>query len=283
LNKVKSLHIRKNKPLSLEEKERKLIALMGLAFNSTLYKQEFSHILSRFNLNREDIVQAFLDYNLDVYSHNNEIYQSQANRVVLHIHNLIKGSWHIERQEAVCKLVEKAAPSKVIDLGFGVPSRYVRELLVSFPFHLTLCDNTWSAIIFAEELLNIWNPNWAERINFLCADMENVEQCVGNYDLYISLHSIEHVRNPTKCLGEYVKLSMPNALFLIEIPIGPITPEHYLSWDNVAQGREWIDSVGLEVIDQHLTHVNSDIDLFAEPHNFEYSGYLVLCKKKGYK
>ena len=217
---------------------------------------------------------------MDVYSHSNEIYESQAIRVVLHIHNLIKGSWHTERQEAVCRFVKQAAPSKAIDLGFGVPSRYVRELLSApLPFHLSLCDNTQPALTFAEKLLNVWNPSWSSKIDFLCADMEDVKSCIGDYDLYISLHSIEHVSNPTECLTDYVKFSLPTSLFLIEIPIGPLTPEHSISWDNIDQATDWINSVGLEIIDQHLTWVNPAIDLFAEPHQFNYSGFLTLCRK----
>lgn len=274
------MNLKRYKYLSDTDKEKRLISFVDSILRNNIYRDDIFYLLSRFNLTRSDIIQAFLDYNLDVYAHNNEIYRSQAIRIVLHLHNLIEGSWHIVRQQAVCQFIKQAAPSKAIDLGFGVPSRYIKDLLTSSSYHLTLCDNALSAFEFAEALLEIWNSKWGDNINFLCADMENVKSCIGDYDLYITLHSIEHVHNPTTCLADYVKLSLPNALFLIEIPIGPITPEHYISWDNTIQAIEWINSVGLEVINQRLTYVNPAVDLFAEPHCFNYSGYLALCKKE---
>lgn len=283
MNKTPYAKLKENIVLPVEEKKHKLISFMDSALNNNIYKGELAYILKRFKLSRKDIVDAFLDYNLDVHSHNNEIYQSQAIRVVLHLHNLIKGSWHVERQQAVSRLIKQAAPSKAIDLGFGVPSSYIRELCTTFGFHLTLCDNAPSAFIFANELLNIWCPHWSEKIDFLCVDMEEVELCVGDYDLYISLHSMEHVLNPTDCLHNYVQLSLPQSHFLIEIPIGPMSPEHSIAWDNIEQAKFWINCSGLEIIADHQTHVNPLVDLFAEPHGFNYSGYLMLCKKKEYR
>jgi 2-polyprenyl-3-methyl-5-hydroxy-6-metoxy-1,4-benzoquinol methylase len=265
--------------LCVNEKRDKLINLMQSVIDGATHHKEMAAVFDKFSLTKEMITQAFLDYNLDVYSHDNSIYQFDATRVVLHIHNLIQGSWHIERQEAVCQLLKRAQPKKAIDLGFGVPSRYVRELLASPSFHLTLCDYKPSAAMFAEVLLGLWAPEWSEHIDFLCEDMEKVSACVGDYDLYISLHSIEHVTNPTTCLREYVELASPEAQFLIEIPIGPITPEHNMAWASIAEAQSWVDSVGLRIIDDRMTSVNPEVDLFAEPHGYNYGGYLMLCRK----
>lgn len=267
--------------LSEQEKKQKLIALMYSVIDSECYRKEFEEILLRFSISRDDIVCEFLNYNMDVYSHDNDVYKSQAIRVVLHIHNLIVGSWHIERQEAVCRLIRKANPSKAIDLGFGVPARYVREMLGQGSYQLTLCDYDQSAGDFAEELFNIWGYKWRNNIEFFCANMENVKACVGDYDLYISLHSIEHVNDPSTCLRNYVELSSPKSQFLIEIPIGPITPEHNMAWADINEAKLWLKSMGLRILDTHTTYVNPAVDIFAEPHNFNYGGFLALCAKDG--
>lgn len=266
--------------LSEDEKKQKLIDLMNSALDNPDYQKEFAAILDKFSLSRQDLVKEFLNYNMDVYSHDNEVYKSQAIRVVLHIHNLIAGSWHIERQNAVCRLIKKANPKKAMDLGFGVPARYVREMLADGGYHLTMCDYDESASTFAKELLNIWGYDWQSKVDFLCANMEQVNNCVGDFDLYITLHSIEHVSNPTACLREYVKLAKPKCQFLIEIPLGPITPEHNMAWADVNEATSWIEDMGLKIIDTHTTFVNPKVDLFAEPHGFNYGGFLALCAKE---
>jgi len=277
---AKTRTMQQYKVLDFNEKCEKLTALMDSVLNDDIFRSEFNTLLKKLSISKKDVNKSFLDYNLDVFSHDNSIYQDDAIRVVLHIHNLIRESWHNERQDAVCRFIKKSHAKKIIDLGFGVPSRYVREILFSSLSHLTLCDYNLPALTFAKELLNLWAPDWSHNISFLCEDIEKVSSCVGAYDLYVSLHSIEHVRNPTKCLREYVALSLPSAQFLIEIPIGPITPEHTIAWANIDEARNWIENVGLNIIEEHVTYVNPAIDLFAEPHGFKYGGFLVLCRKK---
>lgn len=263
-----------------QEKQQKLLALMNSVINDPIHQNELAVLLDHFGLSRDLVQRAFLDYNMDVHTHDNAIYQYQAIRAVLHIHNLVAESWHIERQEAVCQLIKSANPIKAIDLGFGVPSRYVREMLKKPSFALTLCDYQPAALSFAEVLLNYWDKNWQEKIALVCENLENIPACAKDYDLYISLHSIEHVTNPTQCLEQYVKASLPHAKFLIEIPIGPMTPEHTIAWANSDETRAWIDSVGFNIIDEHITWVNPEVDVFAEVHDFNYGGHLMLCQKK---
>jgi SAM-dependent methyltransferase len=262
-----------------QEKRQKLLGLMNSVIDDPKHKDEFAVLFDRLGLSRDLMPKAFLDYNMDVHTHDNAIYKYQAIRVVLHIHNLIPQSWHIERQEAICQLIESANAFKAIDLGFGVPSRYVKQMLARHNYALTLCDYQPAALSFAETLLNCWDRNWRQKIELLCEDLENIPACAKDYDLYISLHSIEHVANPTKCLRDYVKASLPHAKFLIEIPIGPITPEHTIAWANSDETRAWIDSVGLKIIDEHITWVNPEVDVFAEVHDFNYGGHLMLCQK----
>ncbi|MCA9508617.1 MAG: hypothetical protein KC505_09365, partial [Myxococcales bacterium] len=256
------------------------ITLMNSVFMDARFKDEINSIIAALSLTRSAIERAFLDYNIDVFNHDNSIYKETTIRAVLHLHNLIAGSWHISRQEAVCQLINLAQPRSAIDLGFGVPSRYVFELLKDKNFQLTMCDYQHSAITFAEVLLHIWNPNWRSNIKLICKNIEEVQQCVSDYDLYISLHSIEHVTNPTQCMLDYIKFTANNARFLLEIPIGPITPEHNIEWATVLEAQKWINELGLKIIHERFTKVNPYIDLFAEPHEYNYGGYLLLCEKR---
>jgi hypothetical protein len=260
-------------------KSQKLVGLLNSVFNNKLYNQELNTIMNKFSLTFEDIKHAFLDYNLDVFSHDNNIYNNHAIRVVLYIHNLIEGSWHIDRQKAVCELIAQAKPQKAVDLGFGVPSRYVRQLVQDKSFSLTLCDYQQAALDFADSILSIWSSSWQNAITLRLENMEQVSSCVGDYDLYIALHSLEHLNNPKECLCNYVRLSRADSLFIIEIPIGPITPEHTIAWHSIAEAQEWITQCGLKIIDDRMTYVNKNIDLFAEAHDFNYGGYLILCQK----
>lgn len=266
--------------LSRQDKEERLLSLMNSVFENSQHKSELEAVMTKLDLTTTDVENAFLDYNIDVYAHNNSVYKDTAIRVVLHLHNLIAGSWHVERQQAVTELIALAKPRRAIDLGFGVPSRYMRELLMRKDFHLTMCDNQISALEFAEFLLERWDHNWHDTIQLKCADIECVEKCIDDYDLYISLHSIEHVANPTECMRKYIDLSREKSRFLLEIPIGPITPEHSIEWLNLEHAQAWIRELGLSIVAERYTRVNPGVDLFAEPHDYNYGGYLLLCEKR---
>lgn len=262
----------------VSHKREKLISFAESVLNSDVYKHELSTLMDTFSLTKSDVIEAFLDYNMDIFSHGNEIYSSHAIRIVLHIHNLVENSWHIERQNLTNKLINLANPNKIIDLGFGVPSLYVRNILKQKKF-LTLCDVYEPTLHFAEKLIKIWNPEWLSFVSFLHADLTNIKNCIGEYDLYMFLNSIEHVENPTASLSQYVKDSASNTSFIIELPIGPITPEHYYEWRTVEEVIEWTKKCGLDILKGYHIHVNPNVDLFAEQHNFIYSSYLMLCKK----
>lgn len=262
----------------INNKKEQLISFAESVLDSNTHKNELSILMDMFSLTRDDIIKTFLDYNMDIFSHGNEIYSSQAIRIVLHIHNLLANSWHIERQNRVNNLITLINPQRIIDLGFGVPSLYVKNILASKKY-LTLCDMFEAPLNFAKSLIQIWNQDWVNYVSFLHSNLADVEKCVDNYDLYIFLNSIEHVENPTACLSKYVELSRVNSSFLIELPIGPITPEHYYEWKTVEEVVKWTNSCGLKIIKGHQIHVNPKVDLFAEQHNFSYSSYLMLCNK----
>lgn len=263
--------------MPLHNKKEKLTSFVQSVLQSPQNQSELKKLMDIFSLTEENILNTFLEYNMDIFSHGNEIYDSHAIRIVLHIHNLLNGSWHIERQEKVTTLIQSVNPKKVIDLGFGVPSRYMKDML-SKGQHLTLCDFYKPTFDFAKQLINIWNASWMRNVSFLHADLADVGSCVGDYDLYVSRLSIEHVQDPTAVLRKYTELSSRNASFVIEVPIGPITPEHYYAWHTIEEAIEWFQKCGLTIINAHYIHVQPDVDLFAEQHHFMYGSYMALCK-----
>ncbi len=267
-------------PAPLSKKE-KLIYLANSVLDDARFFAEFNSILSKLKLTRLEIIDSFLEYNLNIFSTDgNQIYNSLANRVVLHIHNLLAGSWHIDRQNAIQKLIEKSKPTSVADIGFGVPSQYVKNMVIrENRFKLTLCDLYDSAFVFAETLLNIWDDDWPGKIGFLKTNMDT-HDFVGEFDLYIFQDSIEHTHYPAVYLHKYVKLSNNNAKFLFSLPIGPIIPRHFIAWETVGEAMDWLDKCGLIVEAHELVFVNPSIDLFAEQLGEDYCNLIILCAKK---
>ena len=216
------------------QRRRKLLNLAKSVLYSLEHHDMLVHLMKILNLKEEVILQRYLDYNLDIYSFGNEIFNSLETRFVLHIHNLLKGSWHQERQQVVCDYVRTAAPRKAIDVGFGVPMRYIRDVILQDSrTELTLCDFSESAFQFAEALLTTWDKEWRSKIKFICADMQDIVH-LEDYDLYLFQDSIEHVPDPTDCLTRYVDCALPNAQFILSLPIGRIIPAHYIAWESVS-------------------------------------------------
>ena len=166
-------------------KEQSLIRLLLSVIESPEYAAAISAIMEKLGLSRACVIESFLRYNMDVHDHGNEIYHSLAIRLVLHIHNLIKKSWHIERQQTVDHFVNVINPSWVLDLGFGVPSLYIKNLLSKRNFRATLCDFSASAIEFARALLNLWNKYWKDLVELKKEDLTIVpiKFDLNNYDI----------------------------------------------------------------------------------------------------
>ncbi len=267
--------------LNPDVKKEQLVKFANSVMNDPSHAKEFSFILSELRLTKGKIIKSFLEYNLDIYdASGNSIYESLANRVVLHIHNLLAGSWHIERQKTIEDFIKLSNPTTAADIGFGVPSRYVKNLVINDNrFELTLCDLYESAFIFARTLLKLWdNDGGSGKVKFLKTDMDNNE-FVGNFDLYIFQDSIEHTHYPASYLKKYVKLSPSNAKFLISLPIGPIIPRHFIAWETEKEGVEWLKKCGLKVDSSKVIFVNPKVDLFAEQISLRYCNLMVLCSK----
>ncbi|MCK4609096.1 MAG: hypothetical protein KAT71_06420 [Gammaproteobacteria bacterium] len=240
-----------------------------------------SQIAKRLAVTQQDIINEFLDYNLNVHADKgNAVYEPLVNRFVLHIHNLLDGSWHIDRQAVVSEMVQSAHPATMADIGFGVPSQYTKQLVLGKKnIKLTFFDLYDSAFIFAENLLTLWDENWRQHISLQKTDM-NTKEYIGDFDLYLLQDAIEHTTDPKGYLSMLINKSRPQAKFIISLPIGPIFPRHYMAWKSDAEAEEWLKKCGLKIEQQQNVYVNPDIDLFAKQLSPDYHDLYALCSKQ---
>lgn len=268
----------------MNTKKQKLTGFLNSILNHHVFGQQIELICESLGLSKNDIIKDFFHYNLDVQSfEGNEVYKSLSNRFALHIHNLIEGSWHIERQQVTKELIQKASPNNMADIGFGVPSKYAYDLVIKEnKFNITFIDKYDSAFQFAKNLLDQWSNFWETKIFFSKRDMDENEY-IGDYDLYLFQDSIEHTLNPTGYLKKHVNMSPKNSKFIVSLPIGPIFPRHYMEWKTDAEGKKWLDECGLEIESQEKIFVNPKVDLFADQIDPNYHDLYTLCVKKDKK
>ncbi|AIK96277.1 class I SAM-dependent methyltransferase [Candidatus Odyssella acanthamoebae] len=273
--------IKKNyiRPLDKEIKKDRLENFAASVFKNPIYAAELKELRKNFDLSEKEIIEAYVAYDLDIFSYTNEIYSPLVMRFVLHLHNLLEGSWHIGRQKIILDLLKKINPASIIDLGFGVPTQYIRWILSKNNSFLTLCDFSENSIIFAKKLLNIWHSRSEEKINFIIEDMALVAHNKTPYDLYLFQDSIEHVDNPTECLTNFVKHSKKNAYFLLSLPIGPLIPMHSIAWHTIKEADLWLKDCGLRPKICQSVRTNPHVDLFASEVDKGFLNYIVLCCK----
>jgi len=268
-----------NRNSLLEIKKNKLVSLAYSVLRDPRYAEQLEQLMTKLNVTEEEVIKAYLAYNLDMHSFGNEIYSSMSNKIVLHIHNLMEGSWHQERQNCVLDYIKQTHAKTAIDIGFGVPSKYIRDyVLVKKEIKLTLCDISDTAFQFAALLLDQWDSNWQETIYFKQADMCDVHD-IGQYDVYLFQDSIEHVPDPTSCLISYVDMASKDAAFILSIPIGPIIKAHYLAWESDQEATRWLEKCGLKILKHKNVWVNPAVDLFAEQLGSSHHNFMVLCRK----
>ncbi len=242
------------------------------------YKEEIEYLLSKLNLTKEEVIQAYINYDMDVFAYENEIYESLAMRMVLHLHYLLKGSWHQDRQKEILKIIVRINPESIVDMGFGTPTRYIREYVLKEKKKLVLVDLYESAFRFSKVLLDYLASSWKEIISFKKIDM-NTHEYPGDFDAYLFQDSIEHVENSGDYLLKIVKKSPLNSRFILSLPIGPKVPAHTISWDTDEEAINWLKECGLKVIDSKRVFINPNVDLFADQLDGKLHNLVVDCSK----
>lgn len=268
-----------NLPCKEKTRELRFREMANSVLKHSEHERQLINLMNKLRLDEERVINSFLEYNMDIKAFDNEVYDSIANRFVLHIHNILEGSFHQKRQDEIIRLLEKIKPSNVIDIGFGVPSRFVRDLaLKNKLFKTTLCDLYEDAFKFAKVLLEQWHQNWHEMISFKKTDMNNVH-LIGDFDVYLFQESIEHVQDPTTCLKKYVQLSPPSAKFILYLPINAPIPAHFIVWNSHLEAETWLGDCGLKIEEQIHIKPNESIDLFADVLGNDYYNVLFSCTK----
>lgn len=262
----------------LELKEHKLRTIINYMLDISSYKKELELLAKKLKILESEIVEGFIRYNLDLKAYGNEIYQSIPARMVVYIHKLIKNSWHEYGQNIFAELLEEIQPKTVADIGFGVPTLYIKKAIANKIPRLTLFDLNNSAFTFAKEVFGFWDKQWQQTITFKQIDMESFE-FVGDFELYIFQETIEHVSNPSLYLSKHVNLSRSTAKFLFSMPIGPLIPSHYISWHSRFEALKWLEEHGLKILFDKPISINPNIDLFANDPGFKFSFITVLCGK----
>lgn len=261
-----------------EIKKEKLIKFAKSILADPEYNEELKRLLNRLSLTEDIAIQTYVNYDLDIFAYKNEIYESLPMRLVLYMHNILRGSWHIERQQILFELIKKHSPKTLVDVGFGIPGKYVREYILKERKMITLLDCFPSAIQFGKELLTLWDKKWNEVVEFREYNMDSLES-PGQYDGYIFWDSIEHTKNPTNYLRMITEGSPVNSIFFFSIPIGPPVPAHFMSWASEEIAEKWLNDNGLQVISRRTVRPNPTVDLFAESFHEPFYNLIVDCRK----
>lgn len=256
----------------------KIESIIKNTLHNPIYTHEFKTIFEKLGLSKSRIIKAAIEYNSGPDTFENNIYSSLANRAALHINSLITGGWDDEKQKIILQLIQMVKGQKIIDMGFGVPTLYIREYILKQKSRkLTLLDLYKPAFIYAKELLNYLAYNWKSTISFRHGDLNKFVD-TKDYDVLIFQDSIEHVANPTECLKTIVSNAKPLTKFIFSIPICPLIPLHNIAWSNEEKVKNWLNKCGLFVEHFHVVHSNPEVDLFAA--NLEYlRGVIVLASK----
>jgi hypothetical protein len=246
---------------------------------SCLENDNNRELLFKLGLSEKLITQAYVDYDYDIFAFDNTIYDSLAIRMVMHLHNSLPGSWHIGRQNTIYQFIQHEQPNSVMDIGFGIPSLYVRNALRESSMKITLSDFSDSAAEFASNLLEIWNKDWYKNVTLSVEDMTITALHPPKHDIYIFQDSLEHVPDPATCLKNFIQNTHPEAKFIFSLPIGPKIPVHSISWDTEQAILDWLTEAGLQIQYERLVKVNPAVDLFAEQVDYSFINVIALCTK----
>ena len=262
---------------SSAKKEQKLRMMANSIFEYSKNKKEIVQLMTNLNISKEEIIQAYVNYDMYVFIYDNDVYGDISLRFALYLHYILKGSWHQDRQNTILEFIKKAQPSSIVDMGFGAPTKYINEYIFKHKKKLVLVDLYKPAFKFAESLLDIWNSSWKDYVSFMKLDM-NTHKLPGDFDCYLFQDSIEHVKDSKKYLTKIVKSSKDGAYFILSIPLGPKIPSHTISWDTSKNAVKWLKECGLNISVSKKVYINPKIDLFTDNPK-EFYNLIVLCKK----
>lgn len=250
----------------------------NILINESSKFEDFDYLMNELNVPISNIKTMFHKYNGNVFAYNNDIYETLTVRFAQFLNNCNRNSWHEERQDAIVKYLQNINVTSIIDIGFGVPSRYVKDVVLKNNIRLTLLDKYPEAIRFGKTLLDSWDKNWKKNISFKLLDITNADNLQAKYDLYILYDSIEHSLNPNKSMSSIFKRALVGSKFLFSIPVGPQIPCHFMKWDSEIEALNWVKFHGMKILDSHIIQPNESGDLFTKQ-EFKFFNVIVLAEK----
>ncbi len=263
------------------KKEIRIKNLLELVLSNPIHKSEIEFLMSEFKITKEQLFTSWLYWDTSIRKYSNEVYSSDALRLVMHLHNYLKDSWHEKRQVYVLHYLNEIVPKSICEIGFGTPQRYVKEYLEK-DVKIMLSDYEQSSLQFAEKLLSRWNPNWRQKVYLTIFDL-NKDILPADYSVYIFQDSIEHANNPSETLKKYVNKVSVGTHFIFSLPIeieNPI-PEHHIFWKDKNEVLGWLADCGLEIIDSASIEMNRDVDIYSLSLHPNFSELVVLTRTTG--
>lgn len=268
--------------MNTEERKTELNQLAAKVLSLPQYSQEFEHLFSELSITQEEVIRAFITWDLDPDAYGNEFYDSIPVRFAMHLKNRAPGAWHIKRQQATVDLLRQKPFSSLVDVGFGVPQQYVQKVVLKQEgVHCTLLDIYESAITFGQALVQYWDKSWQQKVTLKQHDM-NSGKAVGQFDVYLLQDSIEHTKNPAAYLNSLVKQAPSHARFIFSLPINVGSehePSHFIGWSSDAEAKDWLEQSGLQVMSTTPIKPDVNVDIYARSLNKDYFQLIADCIK----
>ncbi len=246
-----------------EELIRKIDTLFESLLLSEKHRGEIEYLKKVLSISRSQIYATWLLWDAKKRTYSNEVYSSDALRLVMHLHNYLEGSWHKKRQTIVLDYLQRVKAKKICDIGFGTPQKYVQRFLESQETEIFLMDFEESSLSFAEKVLDYWSQNWRKNVTLGLFDM-NTDELPKGFDSYLFQDSIEHADDPSEALHRFVE-QMPkgtNVIFSLPIEIENPVPEHHIYWKNEEEIVAWLERAGLSAISHETILMDKNVDLF---------------------
>lgn len=261
-----------------------LIERIDKLFRSILlsekHKGEIEYLEQALHLSQEQIYAAWLLWDAKKRIYSNEVYSSDALRLVMHLHNYLEGSWHEKRQTIVLSYLEHVNAKRICDIGFGTPQKYVRHFLKDNETRILLADFEESSLSFAGKLLDYWDRNWKKHVTLGLFDM-NKDELPNGYDSYLFQDSIEHAADPSAVLRRFTEQIPKGASVIFSLPVeidNPV-PEHHICWKGEEEIIDWLKQAGLTTLSYEAIPMNKEIDLFSLFLHPDFREVILLTRK----
>jgi len=225
----------------------------------------WKHLLQFFDVDSKDVAQTYFDYEYDVYSFGNEIYNSLEIRFVLYLLSKKPGSWHIKKQNIVDGWLSKLWPCDIVDIGFGVPQKYhLNKIGNNGNGSITLVEYNQLALEFAKAMF-LFYQNKISNISLLNGkffESPIKDKLKATPKVWIFLDSLEHFDSPEEILEECISASGNEILYIFSLPLGERVPVHTCSWEDKGGAFEWVKKQNLQILDFHILKPNPEIEWF---------------------